>query len=105
MLLYLTRYMDERRSECLAAREVCEAMRLGVPLLLVHESPSALDTCEYNALDRRADFNDFWLEGWTPKHLLTGDANIYKKIAIAIKPGDWKAAGLACVIRALRRRQ
>ena len=104
MLLYLTRdTWTSGEVSAWLAREVCEAMRLGVPLLLVHESPSALDTCEYNALDRRAcDFNDFWLEGWTPKHLLTGDANIYKKIAIAIKPGDWKAAGLACVIRAMR---
>ena len=102
MLLYLTSdtWTSAKHSAWLA-HEVCEAMRLGVPLLLVHESPSALDKSD--ASNRRAcDFNDFWNEGWTPKHLLTGDANIYKKIAIALKPGDWRAAGLASVIRAMR---
>ena len=102
MLLYLTSDTWTRvKHSAWLAHEVCEAMRLGVPLLLVHESPSAMDKSDANTR-RACDFNDFWNEGWTPKHLLTGDANIYKKIAIALKPGDWRAAGLASVIRAMR---
>jgi hypothetical protein len=30
--------------------------------------------------------------------LLTGEANVYKQIAIALKPGAWRRAGLATVL-------
>ena len=89
--------MDERRGERrVYARGRAGAQRLGVHLLLVHEFPSALDD---DASTRGAcDFNDMWNEGWTPKHLLTGEANVYKQIAIALKPGAWRRAGLATVL-------
>jgi hypothetical protein len=59
------------------ADEVCEAHRLGVHLLLAHEFPSMLD--DASASQRGAcAFNEFWNENWTPKHLLQGDANVYK---------------------------
>jgi hypothetical protein len=58
---------------------VCEAQRKRVHLLLIHEHPSILEETE----ERRAcEFNDFWNEGWTPRHLLTGKANVYQQIAI-----------------------
>lgn len=100
MLLYLTAATwTSGKSSAMLAHEVCKAMRLGVPLLLVHESPSAVET-EGDQLQRRAcEFNDLWNEGWTPKHLLVGEANIYKQIALALKPEKWRIAGLAAVMR------
>jgi hypothetical protein len=83
------------------AREVCEAHRLGVHLLPVHRFPSMMD--DANTSQRGAcAFNEFWNESWTPKHLLTGDANIYKQIALALKPGEWRNAGLLAVLDKMR---
>jgi hypothetical protein len=48
------------------------------------------------------EFNDFWNDGWTPKHLLKGDANVYKQIAMALKPGEWRNAGLVTVLEKMR---
>jgi hypothetical protein len=71
---------------------VCEAQRKRVHLLLIHEHPSILEETE----ERRAcEFNDFWNEGWTPRHLLTGKANVYQQIANPLRPGLWRKAGLA----------
>ena len=97
MLLYLTSATwTSGEASAAFTREVELAQRLGVHLLLVHEFPSALDD---DASTRGAcDFNDMWNEGWTPKHLLTGEANVYKQIAIALKPGAWRRAGLATVL-------
>ena len=96
MLLYLTSTTwTSGKASSAFTREVEQAQRLGVHLLLVHEFPSAMDD---DASTRGAcDFNDFWNDGWTPKHLLAGEANVYKQIAIALKPGAWRAAGLATV--------
>jgi hypothetical protein len=96
MLVYLTSATwTTAEGSVQYAREVAHAQRLGVHLLLVHEFPSAMD--EPGNPRGACDFNDFWNEGWTPKHLLTGEANVYKQIAIALKPGAWRAAGLATV--------
>ena len=38
-----------------------------------------------------------WNDGWTPKFLLKGDANVYRQIGIAIKAGAWRKAGLVNV--------
>jgi len=95
-LLYLNRntWTSTATREALAY-EVWRALRAGVPLLLVHELPSMLD----DGSSRGAcAFNDFWNDDWTPKHLLKGAANIYKTIAIPLKPGDWRKAGLASVV-------
>jgi hypothetical protein len=83
------------------AREVCEAHRLGVHLLLAHEFPSMLDNADTSQRGACA-FNDFWNDGWTPKYLLKGDANVYKQIAIALKPGEWRKAGLVTVLDKMR---
>jgi hypothetical protein len=83
------------------AREVCEAHRLGVHLLLAHEFPSMLDNADTSQRGACA-FNDFWNDGWTPKYLLKGDANVYKQIAIALKPGEWRTAGLVTVLDKMR---
>ena len=96
MLLYLTSTTWTSAEASLSfAREVAQAQRLGVHLLLVHEFPSAMD--EAGSTRGACDFNDMWNEGWTPKHLLTGEANVYQQIAIALKPGAWRIAGLATV--------
>ena len=96
MLIYLTSATWTSGAASAAfADDVCKALRHGVHLLLVYESLSLVDDDPRGA----CTFDDMWNEGWTPKHLLTGEANIYKQIAIALKPGAWRKAGLATVIR------
>ena len=98
MLLYLTN-ATWTSGEVSAAfvKEIEAAQKLGIHLLAVHEFPSILD--DSSVPNRGAcHFNDFWKEGWTPKHLLSRDAHVYKEIAIALKPGAWRVAGLATVI-------
>lgn len=103
MLLYLTAKTwtnGEHSKEF--AREIAKSARKGVHLLLVHEFPSVVDEGQRDGTKRGAcDFNDFWNEGWTPTHLKIGPANIYKQIALALKPGLWRAAGLATVLSKL----
>ena len=95
MLLYLTGETWTRGAASAAyAHEVCEAMRAGVHLLPAHELPSMLGDNETRCA---CDFNDFWNEGWTPRYLLKGDANVYKQIAVALKGGAWRPAGLSIV--------
>ena len=73
-------------------------MRAGVHLLLCHEFPSMLGDNEERAA---CAFNDFWNDGWTPPWLLKGDANVYRQIAIALKGGAWRPAGLAKLAKEL----
>ena len=75
------------------AREVCKALQLGVPLLLAHEFPSAIEMTS-GAKRGACPFDDFWNEGSTPKYLLQGNTHIYQQLAIALKPGEWRRAGL-----------
>ena len=99
MLLYLTSATWTRGDESAAfAHEVCEALRKGVHLLVCHEFPSMLGDGEGR---HACAFNDFWREGWTPRWLLKGDSNVYKQIAIALKGGAWREAGLAKLAQAL----
>ena len=95
-LLYLTSatWTSGAASEAYT-REVDSAQRKGVQLLPVHEFPSVIDDDPQRGA---CDFNDMWKAGWTPEHLLTGDTNVYKQIAIALKPGRWRKAGLATVV-------
>lgn len=51
-------------------------------LLLAHELPSNLGD---NEARHACPFDNFWKDGWTPSHLLRGDANVYKQIAIPLK--------------------
>ena len=96
MVIYLTSATWTSGEESAAfTREVEEAQRLGIHLLLVHEFPSAVE--DIGTTRGACNFNDFWNDGWTPRHLLTGNANVYKQIAIALKPGAWRDAGLATV--------
>ena len=92
MLLYLTKATWTRGAASAAfAHEVCEALRAGVHLLLCHEFPSMLGDSDARMA---CAFNEFWNDGWTPPWLLKGDANVYKQIAIALKGGAWRMAGL-----------
>ena len=97
MLLYLTSstWTNVEERDALTC-EVEDALRFGVHLLLVHEYPSVM---EEGASPRGAcAFNEFWNDDWTPRHLLKGDANVYRQIAFPLKPGAWRAAGLATVL-------
>ena len=94
MLLYLTSETWTRgEASARFAHEVCEAQRKGVHLLLAHEFPSVLEA-DGEITRATCDFNDMWNDGWTPRWLLKGDANVYKQIATALKGGEWRPAGL-----------
>ena len=94
MLLYLTaRTWTSGEASEKFAHEVCEAQRKGVHLLLAHEFPSVLEA-DGEITRATCDFNDMWNDGWTPRWLLKGDANVYKQIATALKGGEWRPAGL-----------
>lgn len=92
-LLYLTSFTWTRgqASEAFAC-EVEEAQRLGVHLLLAHEFPCIL---EDDSIRGACAFGEMWNCGWTPKRLLDGDRLIYAQIATALKPFEWRKAGLA----------
>ena len=99
MLLYLTDATWTRGSESAAfAHEVCEAMRMGVHLLLCHEFPSVLGD---NQKRHACTFNEFFRDGWTPRWLLKDDSFLYNQIAIALKGGPWREAGLAKLAKEL----
>ena len=92
MLLYLTSATwTSGTTSTQYAEEVVAAVKAGVTLLPVHEFPSAL---EANEVRRACDFDAFWRDGWTPKHLLVSEFNIYRQIAIALKAGAWRRPGL-----------
>ena len=96
MLIYLTdaTWTSGEVSHAFA-RDVSKALRLGVRLLLVHEMPSIIENDDSRGA---CEFDRFWIEGWTPPHLLTTKANIYKTIAIALKPDPLRASGLVAVL-------
>lgn len=76
------------------AHDVVLALRAGVPLLLIYEKTGATDLTN----DRHAvEFERFFDAGWTPDHLLIGDANIYRTMATPLKGGEFRAAGLAAI--------
>ena len=58
-------------------------------------------TQKMGQLRHACEFNDFYSEGWTPEHLLQGEANVYRQGAVALKPGPWRAAGLVTVMARL----
>lgn len=90
MLLYLTRatWTHGEKSDALA-RDVRNARRAGVHLLLVHESPSHLGD---NNARLACPFEMFYSTGWTPRVLL--DMKIYDQPVISLKGGGWLQVGL-----------
>ena len=78
------------------ANDVMHAMDLGVPLLLVHEMPG-LGQEERHA----CSFDKFFAcdHGTTPAVLL--NRGIYDQIAIALKGGEWRKAGMVMLARAI----
>ena len=46
---------------------------------------------------RTCAFDDLWNEGWTPRWLTLGKANIYAQIATPLKGGAWRLPGLVKV--------
>jgi len=94
MLVYLTSDTWTCETAAAFAHQVCEAMRQGVHPLLAHELPSVLSD---SATRHAVPFNAMWNDSWTPRWLLTGGSNLYKQIAIALKGGSWRGAGLAKV--------
>ena len=79
------------------AHEVVLALQAGLPLLPVHEFPSAISRSVISRERHACDFGDFFNDGWTPKHLMMGEHDIYQVIAIALKDAEWRKAGLAAV--------
>ena len=95
-LLYLTsRTWTSGGASAAFAREVRHAQRLGVHVLLAHEYPSVI---EDDSIRDACPFNDFWAADSTPEDLLN-ENNVYLEIAIALKPGHWRKAGLATLAR------
>lgn len=95
VLLYLNglTWTSGETSDALAA-EVRRAMDLGVPLLLAHEMPGAVGA---DADRHSVDFASFFAcdLGATPPDLL--NRGCYHTIAIALKGGAWRRAGLVMV--------
>jgi hypothetical protein len=73
----------------LLAHEVCEAMRLGVHRLLVHEVPGA----RHGDNEARHATTFEKIIARTPKHLIR--ARLYYEIAMNLGGGEWRDAGLA----------
>ena len=94
-------YLDGRtwtrgaQSEALA-RDVAAAMRKGVPLVLAHEMPGLGQGGRH-----AVPFASFFAcaDGATPASLLK--AGIYDQLAVPLKGGPWRAAGLALLRKAL----
>ena len=64
-------------------------MRLGVRIYCIHEFPSVVGP-QRHACDFALMFDD----EWTPQHLKSGPANLYKDIALALKGAEWRRPGL-----------
>ena len=79
------------------AREVAEAMRRGVHLLLLHEMPGG----EEQAARHGVEFGTFFAPPpvGTPPHLVT--ANVYGQIAVALKGGEYRKVSMALFAQAL----
>jgi len=88
MLVYLNANTWVGDSEALAT-DIREAQRLGVHLQPCHEFPSVLDTSSSRAAQ---DFKTI-MEA-TPPPLKSGEGNVYKQIAIAMKGGELREVGL-----------
>ena len=97
MLVYLNdnTWTSDATSEDFA-NDVKHAMDLGVPLQLVHEMPG-LGQEERPA----CPFDNFFAcdRGATPTVLL--NRGIYDQIAIALKGGEWRKAGMVMLARAI----
>ena len=86
------------------AAEITQALDQGVPLLLVHEMPSALPEAEGGRERHAVEFASFFVH--TPSELLEremgdGVRGIYSKVAIALKPGVWRQVGMVRVVQAM----
>lgn len=66
-----------------------EAMRLGVHLNCVHEFPSVVGPSRHEC-----EFALMFGDDWTPPHLTSGPANLFKEIALALKGVEWRKPGL-----------
>jgi len=86
-------HLTERTWTCGAesaafAREVCEAMRMGVHRWLWHEVPGV------RMGDGRHACSFAELIGATPEHLRSPPARLYNEIAMNLAEGEWREAGL-----------
>jgi hypothetical protein len=73
-------------------QELESGMAAGIHMLCVHEFPSVVGPprheCEF-ALMFRSD--------WTPDHLQSGETNLYREIALALKGAEWRTPGLVAL--------
>jgi len=66
-----------------------KAMRIGVHIACVHEFPSVVGPKRFEC-----EFGLMFGDEWTPAHLMGGDSNLYKDIALALKGAEWRQPGL-----------
>jgi len=70
-------------------KHVHEAIRAGVNIVCVHEFLAVVGP------ERHAcDFGRMFDDDWTPAHCASGETNLYKEIAIALKGSEWRQPGL-----------
>lgn len=93
MLVYLTAKtwtLGEEVSRAFA-EEILLAMKLGIPMVLVHETPSVVETDDYRDA---CPFEHFFshADGSTPPEIIK--AGLYNSIALAMKAGHWRDVSL-----------
>jgi len=77
-------------------KHVHEAIRAGVNIVCVHEFLAVVGP------ERHAcDFGRMFDDDWTPAHCASGETNLYKEIAIALKGSEWRQPGLVAFARKL----
>lgn len=84
--------LGTQSKDTLLASDINKAQKLGIHLQLSHEFPSVLDPGSTRAA---LEFKDI-MEA-TPAHLKSGDRNMYKKIAVSLKGGEWRRVGLTAL--------
>jgi len=88
MLLYLNAHTWANDPEALD-HDILEAQRLGVNIVVCHEFPSVIDPgSARSALDFKTIMNA------TPPHLMSGQRNLYRQIAVPLKGGELRKVGL-----------
>jgi len=87
LLLHTTTWTSDHKQELV--EDVVKAMRMGMHIICAHEAPGlGDDTVFQECLPFELMFDV------TPTFLSSGDANLYKTIAIPLKGEQWREPGL-----------
>jgi len=79
------------------AADVAKAMINRVPLLLVHEVPSA----DINVMPNACEFDTLFDSNATPAALIA--AGIYGSVAMPLKGGPWRTTSLTAIVHSLKK--